>query len=59
MMFYELAPEVAGHWGPGTVMDASEHPPIAHSLHYEFDGWLDELLESFPCYTRVSSRRTK
>lgn len=32
-------------------MDRSVHPPIVHRLHYEFDGWLgDVLLESFPCF---------
>jgi len=50
-MFYELAPEVAGHLGPDSIMDTSRHPPIVHVLHYEFDGWSgDELIESFPCF---------
>lgn len=50
-MFYELAPEVAGHFGSDTVLDRSTHPPIVRSLHYVFDGWLgDELLTAFPCF---------
>jgi len=51
LMFYKLDPEVAGHFGPGTTVDTSTHPPIVHSLHYIFDGWLgDELLTAFPCF---------
>lgn len=50
-MFYKLDPEVAGHFGLGTKLDASTHPPIVRSLHYVFDGWLgDELLTAFPCF---------
>ena len=50
-MFYKLAPEVAGHFGPGTVLDRSTHPPIVHALHYEFDGWpADDLITATPCF---------
>ncbi|MEX2115122.1 MAG: hypothetical protein WD845_18155 [Pirellulales bacterium] len=50
-MFHKLDPEVAGHFGPGTITDRSTHPPIVRSLHYVFDGWLgDELLTAFPCF---------
>jgi hypothetical protein len=50
-MFYKLDPEVAGHLGSETVMDTSMHPPIVHSLHYEFDGWpADDLVTTFPCF---------
>lgn len=50
-MFYKLDPEVAGHFGPGTIVDRSTHPPIVRSLHYVFDGWLgDEVLTAFPCF---------
>jgi hypothetical protein len=50
-MFYKLDPEVAGHFGPDTVMDTSTHPPIVHSLHYEFDGWpADDLITAYPCF---------
>ena len=50
-MYYRLDPEVAGHFGPETIVDSSTHPPIVHSLHYVFDGWLgDELLTAFPCF---------
>lgn len=54
--YYQIEPEVAGGWGENTVADTSVHPPVVHSLHYEFQGWLgDELLESFPCFL-VSER---
>ncbi|BDM23168.1 MULTISPECIES: hypothetical protein [unclassified Pseudomonas] len=42
---------MAGGLGGGTVLDASIHPPVVHSLEFQFDGWLgDQLLESFPCF---------
>jgi hypothetical protein len=51
MEYFQIAPEVAGGWGRNTVMDRSIHPPHVTKLHFEFDGWLgDVLLESFPCY---------
>jgi hypothetical protein len=56
MSFTMLQPEVAGGWGPKTVVDVSVHPPRVARLHYEFDGWLgDDLLECFPCFV-VSNR---
>jgi len=55
-VYYLIEPEVAGGWGENTKADTSVHPPVVHSLHYEFQGWLgDELLESFPCFL-VSER---
>jgi hypothetical protein len=51
MTYTVVQPEVAGGWGPRTVVDRSVHPPLVSRLHYEFDGWLgDEILESFPCF---------
>ena len=51
MMHYFIDPEVAGGWGPNTVVDAAVHPPIVSKLHYRFDGWLgSDLLETFPCF---------
>ncbi len=59
-MFYELAPEVAGHLGPGTVLDKTRHPPIVQVLHYEFDGWEgDELIEAFPCFIVTETMRRR
>ena len=51
MRYFLVEPEVAGGLGANTVMDRSFHPPIVTSLHYQFDGWLgDVLLESFPSF---------
>lgn len=50
-MFYKLAPEVAGHLGPETIIDRSQRPQLVRAVHYEFDGWPeDDLIESFPCF---------
>lgn len=49
--YFYIEPEVAGGLGDHTVRDVSVHPPIITKLHYEFQGWLgDVLLESFPCF---------
>jgi hypothetical protein len=53
-----LKPEVAGGWGPGTVVSnraelatGKETVPKVTHLHYLFDGWLgDELITSHPCF---------
>lgn len=51
MQYFYVDPEVAGGLGKNTVMDRSVHPPIVSKLHYDFDGWLgDVLLETFPCF---------
>jgi len=51
MDYYIVEPEVAGGLGRRTKLDRSVHPPIVHSLHYEFEGWLgDALLETFPVF---------
>ncbi len=50
-MHFILEPEVAGGLGANTVMDRTSHPPQVMHLHYQFDGWLgDVLVESFPCF---------
>lgn len=37
-------------------MDTSVHPPVVSRLHYEFEGWLgDVLIESFPCFVVTAS----
>jgi hypothetical protein len=47
--YYLLRPEVPGHFGDETVLDNSTHPPVVHSLTYEFDGWIgDQILTSYP-----------
>jgi hypothetical protein len=51
MKHFYVQPEVAGGLGAHTALDTSVHPPVVGKLHYEFDGWLgDVLLESFPSF---------
>lgn len=51
MKYFYLEPEVSGGLGDDAIMDTSVHPPIVTRLHYEFDGWLGDLMvTSFPCY---------
>lgn len=53
-----LSPEVAGGWGPATIVSnrseiesGKSRVPVVEFLEYRFEGWLgDELLESFPCF---------
>lgn len=55
---FALEPEVAGGWGPHTVVsnrtelaDGSDTIPMVTHLHYVFDGWMgDDLLEATPCF---------
>ena len=50
-----VRPEVAGELGPSTLLDATQHPPVVHELHYVFQDWLgDTLLEGFPCFICTS-----
>jgi len=51
MRYFKIEPEVAGGLGQNTKMDRSVHPPIVSKLHYELDGWPDDvILESFPSF---------
>jgi hypothetical protein len=51
MKFYVLQPEVAGGFGPNSVIDPSKRPPIVTKFNYEFDGWLgDPILETVGCF---------
>ncbi len=61
MEYCVIRPEVAGGWGEHTVVhDRSVHPPILSKLHYEFDGWLgDVLLTSFPVFIIAESAKKK
>jgi hypothetical protein len=57
--YYFVEPELAGGLGKHTVMDRSTHPPRVDRLHYDFDGWPDDvLLESFPCFIVTESARS-
>ena len=47
MRFFIIEPEVAGGFGPDTVLDFSVHPPRPIKFNYQFDGWLgDPLVEA-------------
>ncbi|PZR53370.1 hypothetical protein DNL40_07580 [Xylanimonas oleitrophica] len=51
MTTYTIRPAVAGELGPGTILDASVHPPRVKRLNYEFSDWFgDDLVTTFPCY---------
>ncbi len=51
MKYYQLEPEVAGGFGEQSVIDRSSGKMVVRKLHYEFDGWLgDVLLESYLCF---------
>lgn len=46
-----LEPEVAGGFGPGSVLDHRLRPPRVEKFNYEFDVWLgDPLLEAVSCF---------
>lgn len=55
--YYLVEPEVAGGWGPATVVaEPRTHPPEILELEYEFFGWLgDPLVTSFPVYLATRS----
>lgn len=47
MTFFILEPEVAGGFGPDTILDQGVHPPRPIEFNYQFDGWLgDPLVET-------------
>jgi hypothetical protein len=53
--YFRLEPLVAGGLGPGTGLDASRHPPVVHTLVYEFEQRApDDLVESFPVHLVLS-----
>src|SRR3954454_12760017 len=57
---YILEPEVAGGLGKNTAIDRTVHPPRVSRLHYNFDGWLgDVLLEAFPCFIITEAAKEK
>jgi hypothetical protein len=51
MKYFEIEPEVGGGWGDNTVVNRSTNPPTVVKLHYEFDGWLGDAIQTAsPCY---------
>lgn len=58
-LYRVLEPEVAGGFGPETILDRSTNPPTPLKLHYEFLGWLgDDLLETTPCFIVTLALKT-
>lgn len=52
MRYFLLKPEVAGGFGPRTLMlDQTARPPMLKRFNYEFSGWLgDSLLTTVACF---------
>jgi hypothetical protein len=51
MKYFHIEPEVAGGYGPNTLLDRSVQPFVIVRLHYKFDGWEgDVLLEGHRCW---------
>jgi len=60
MKYYVLEPEVAGGFGPKSVLDPHVRPPSVTTFHYEFDVWLgDPLLESVGCFIVTEALQEK
>jgi hypothetical protein len=56
MRYFYVEPDVAGGFGPNTVIDRGSGRIVVKKLHYIFDGWFgDDLLESTPAFL-VSQR---
>ena len=61
MKYYTLEPEVAGGFGPNSILeDPSARPPRISHFNYEFHGWLgDSLLEAIACFIVTESLKDK
>jgi hypothetical protein len=61
MKYYILEPEVAGGFGPKSILeDPAARPPRVRHFNYEFDGWLgDPLLETIACFIVTKSLEDK
>lgn len=57
MKYYKIDPEVAGGWGPNTVISTlSGGEKVVTRLQYVFDGWLgDEIVEGSQCFVVTES----
>ena len=56
MPFLLIKPEPGGHLGDHAVVDDSAEPPVATTLHYEFDWWLGDDLVGSPPFFVVTNR---
>jgi hypothetical protein len=60
MKYYALQPEVAGGFGPHSVIDTKTRPLLITKFNYEFDVWLgDPLLEAVGCFIVTESLQTQ
>ncbi len=60
MEYSLIEPEVAGGIGEHSVIDRSSGKMVVRKLHYEFDGWGDDvLLESCPCFIVTEGAKRK
>jgi putative Mn2+ efflux pump MntP len=60
MKWYVVEPEVAGGFGPNSILDPSVRPPLVTRFNYEFDVWLgDPILEAIGCFIVTQSLRRK
>ena len=56
MKYYSLEPEVAGGFGPRSVINPNVRPPHVTKFNYQFDVWLgDPLLEAVGCFIVTES----
>jgi hypothetical protein len=56
MPFLMIKPEPGGHLGERAAVDENAKPPVAKTLHYEFDWWLGDDLVGSPPFFVVTNR---
>jgi hypothetical protein len=55
MKYFTIEPEVAGNIANYSEGDLTKRPPIVNKLHYEFEGWPEDvLIESLVCFIVTS-----
>lgn len=60
MKYFTLEPEVAGGFGPNSILNTSVRPPSVTKFHYEFDVWLgDPLLEAVGCFIATEALKER
>ena len=60
MKYYVLEPEVAGGFGPKSLLNPGVRPPYVTKFNYEFDVWLgDPLLEAVGCFIVTEALKEK
>lgn len=60
MQYCLVEPEVAGGFGPKSILNPKVRPPAVTHFHYEFDVWLgDPLLETVGCFIATDALKEK